>query len=80
MEMRGNGTRFNNYYLWENVHQQEYDYAREGLLKRIMSPTIVNTTNSMLKILLQFVESSLVFVMKYVDILKNFKNIHWNNR
>lgn len=80
MELRGNGTRFVNYYKWEAVSQKPYDYAREGLLKRIMSPSIVNTTNPMLKILLEFVESSLVFVMKYVDILKNFKNIHWNNR
>jgi hypothetical protein len=45
-----------------------------------MSKQIVNTTNPALKVLLQFVESSLFFVMKYTDILKNFKNIHWKNR
>jgi hypothetical protein len=33
-----------------------------------------------LRILLNYLESSLVFLMKYVDVLKNFKNIHWKNR
>ena len=45
-----------------------------------MSPTIVNTTNPILKQLLNYVETSLIFVMKYIDILKNFKNPHWKNR
>ena len=45
-----------------------------------MSNSILNTTNPALKIILQYVESSLIFVMKYIDVLKNFKNIHWKNR
>lgn len=80
MEVRGNGTRFNNYYKWETVNLTEYDYAKHGLLKHLMSPTILNTSNSLLQVLLKFVESSLVFAMKYTDIIKNFKNIHWKNR
>lgn len=80
MEIRGNGNRFVNYHKWEIVRHQPYDYTKHGLLKYIMSPVIVNTTNNVLKMILQYVESSLIFVMKYIDILKNFKNIHWNNR
>ena len=80
MEIRNNGTRFINYHKWENVKHAPYDYAKEGLLKHIMSPAIVNTTNSTLKLLLQYVETSLMFTMKYTDVLKNFKNIHWKNR
>lgn len=80
MEVRNNGTRFFNYHKWEIIKHTPYNYIREGLLKHIMSNQIVNTTNPALKILLQFVESSLFFVMKYTDILKNFKNIHWKNR
>lgn len=80
METRGNGTRFFNYRNWENIKNQPYDYAKDGLLQHIMSNAIVNTTNPALKILLQYVESSLIYVMKYTDILKNFKNIHWKNR
>lgn len=80
MELNANGHRFNEYHLWEDTKYKSYDYAREGLLKHIMSPVIVNTTNNALKILLQYIESSLIFVMKYTDMLKNFKNIHWRNR
>jgi hypothetical protein len=80
MEVRNNGTRFSEYYKWEIVKHAPYNYAKHGLLKYIMSPSIVETTNPSLKALVQFVESSLFFVMKYTDILKNFKNIHWKNR
>lgn len=80
MEIRNNGTRFINYDSWNKTKYDSYDYAKHGLLNRIMSPKIVNATNNSLKIILQFVESSLVFAMKYVDILKNFKNVHWRNR
>ena len=80
MEIRSNGTRFTQYYKWEHIKHAPYDYAKHGLLKHIMSPIIVDTTNPTLKVLLQYVESSLMFVMKYTDVLKNFKNIHWKNR
>lgn len=80
MEVRNNGTRYYNYHKWEIVNHKPYDYAKDGLLNKIMSNTILNTTNPVLQIILQYIESSLVFVMKYVDILKNFKNIYWKNR
>jgi hypothetical protein len=80
MEARSNGTRFIEYRQWENTKNTPYDYAKDGLLKHIMSPAIVNTTNSILRYLLDYIESSLMFVMKYTDILKNFKNPHWKNR
>ena len=80
MEVRNNGTRFIEYRQWENTKNTPYDYAKDGLLKHIMSPAIVNTTNSILRYLLDYIESSLMFVMKYTDILKNFKNPHWKNR
>lgn len=80
METNSNGTRFKNYYLWENRKNMPYDYSREGLLKHIMSPVILDTKNTALKILLDYIESSFIFIMKYTDILKNFKNIHWKNR
>ena len=80
MEIRSNGYKYKDYSNWENTKYSPYDYAKNGLLKLIMSPTIVNTTNPILKQLLNYVETSLIFVMKYIDILKNFKNPHWKNR
>lgn len=80
METRNNATRFINYDRWESTKYMPYNYVKNGLLNRIMSSQIANTNNAIFKVLLQFVESSLFFVMKYTDILKNFKNIHWKNR
>lgn len=80
MEARNNGTRFSEYRQWERVKNLPYDYAKDGLLNHIMSPAIVNTSNPMLKLVLNYIETSFVFVMKYIDVLKNFKNPHWRNR
>lgn len=80
MEIRNNGTRFLNYDLWQTTKHDSYNYSKYGLLRYIMSPAIVNTDNKTLKYILNYVESSLIFVMKYVDVLKNFKNVHWRNR
>lgn len=80
MEIRNNGTRYSNYRNWENVKHKSYDYANDGLLRYIMSNSIVNTNNQVLGFILKYLETSLVFLMKYVDILKNFKNPHWKNR
>ena len=80
METRGNGTRFIEYDKWEIVKHKSYNYAKNGLLKNIMSPIILETNNPALRILLQYTETSLIFVMKYIDMLKHFKNIHWKNR
>ena len=80
MTRKPNGERYVNYKLWENTKQTPYNYEHEGLVKRIVSKPIANTDNPVLKIILQFYESSIVFVLKYIDILKNFKNVHWKNR
>lgn len=69
-----------NYSLWDDRKNMPYDYEKEGLLKHIMSRTIVQTRNPLLRKMLGFYEGSLVWVMKYVDVLRNFKNIHWKNR
>lgn len=75
-----NGSRFKEYYKWEIVKNSPYDYEKFGLLKHILSSKIVDSNNKILKIVLKYYENSLVFLMKYVDILKNFKNIYWKNR
>lgn len=80
MEYKSNGTRFKNYYKWENTKNEGYNYERHGLLKHIMSSKITNTNNIVLKMILNYYESSLVFLMRYVDVLRNFKNVHWKNR
>ncbi len=80
MKIYANGTRFNRYGDYETQLHRPYDYANNGLLRHIMSRRIVNTNNPVLKYILQIVEQSLVFQMKYVDMLQNVFNYNWKNR
>lgn len=80
MTYNDNGNRYKHYQHWENVKNAPYDYERYGLLNKIMSNRIYNTTNEALKVILSYYEKSLIFVMKYVDRLKHFKNPYWKNR
>lgn len=80
MEYRENGSRYDNYYLWDNVKNSEYDYKRKGLVQYIMSSKIVNSENHILRTILSYFEQSIIFLLKYVDRLKHFKNYNWKNR
>lgn len=79
MEYRENGTRYKNYCDWGNTNQS-YNYVKNGLIQHIMSHNIAYTKNKILSSLLIYFEESLIFLLKYVDRLKNFKNYHWKNR
>lgn len=80
MQLRENGTRFKEYWKWEDRKQSPYDYENLGLLKHLLSERIIESKNIILQNILSYVEQSLVFVMKYIDRLKHFKNYHWKNR
>ena len=80
MEQYQNGERYEFYVPFEKKLNEPYDYARKGLLKRLMSSTISESKNPILRFMLDYEEKSLVFIMKYVDILKNFRNWYWKNR
>lgn len=80
MEYRENGTRYRDYCEWEIRKQSPYNYERNGLLQHILSKPIIQSKNSILKTILSYYEKTLVFLMKYVDRLKHFKNYHWKNR
>ena len=75
-----NGYRYKNYTHWEDTRHTPYDYEKNGLLKHIMSNRIVNSKNEILFIIKLYFEKSIVFLLKYVDKLKHFKNYHWKNR
>ena len=80
MIYRPNGNRYKKYRLWESTKQTPYDYENEGLVKRIVSKPISQTDNPILQSVLKFYESSIVFLLKFTDILKHFKDVHWKNR
>ena len=80
MITRTNGERYINYKKWSKTANLNYDYESNGILTNIMSKRIIDTTNPILQFILGIVEKSLIFVLKYVDELKNFKNFHYKNR
>lgn len=75
-----NYSRFKNYDLWESRKNLPYNYERNGLIGKIMSRKIFESPNKPLQIILGYIENSFIFLMKYIDRLKNFKNPHWLNR
>ena len=76
----GRGSRYYDYPLWNRTKNAPYDYERRGLINHLLSSTIYNTKNTVTKFVLGFYESSLIFLMKYVDRLKHFKDPAWRNR
>lgn len=80
MEIRTNGTRYIRYKTWNKTKNESYDYEKNGLLKHLMSHKIIESENGVTQFILQYFEKSMIFLMRYVDELKNFKNIHYKNR
>ena len=77
---RENGYKYKEYKSWEKSLHKPYDYEDKGLVNHIMSKKIHQTSNPVLKYILQYYEKSLVYCMKYIDILNNYKNYLKNNR
>lgn len=83
MIQRTNGTRYSEYksaYYKSKTRDQRYDYEQRGILQYIMSRKIVESKNIVLQHILDFFERSIIFLIKYTDDLKHFKDIHQRNR
>lgn len=82
--IRTNGTRFEQYYKSEFYREKTknpaYNYESNGILVNIMSHKIIESHNKFLQKILDFVEKSLLYLLKYTDELKRFKDVHWKNR
>lgn len=77
MEYRPLGTRYKNMGRYDIIKHQPYDYRKHGLLKLVMPNIITNTKNKTTRLILDFVEAMQLFLLSYVDELKQFKNPHW---
>jgi hypothetical protein len=80
MKSYKNGHRYEYTEYYDKPLNQPYDYERNGLLKHMVSQRIVNTTNPITKFIYNVFEKELVFVLKYADILANFRNPFFRNR
>lgn len=67
-------TKYKTLMLRDQRKHLPYDYENKGLLKNLLPGIIVNTENVTTKYVVNLVERSMVFLLKYVDVLKNFKN------
>lgn len=85
MIQRSNGHRYINYDKWDvnySVVVKKYDYAKNGLLKHIISHVIYdaavdengNYKDNPFGNLLKYMETSFVICMKFVERMQNFKN------
>lgn len=77
MEYRTPGTKYQNSGQHDMVMHKPFDYKKHGLLKQMLPKVITNTKNSTTKLVLEFVEHAMIFLISYVDELKNFKNPHF---
>ena len=80
MNIHENEHRYNTYRLWEKKKHQPYDYVNEGLVNKIVSNRIANTSNPVLRMMLNIYENMCVFVLRYIDILQHFHNYTKYNR
>lgn len=77
MEYRPLGTRYEPVGRYDIIKHQPYNYKKSGLLRLVMPEVITKTTNKTTRLILDFVEAVQLFLISYVDELKQFKNPHW---
>lgn len=78
MEYRAPGTKYDYISKCEQSKYAPYDYKNKGILPQVLPKVITQTKNKTTQIVLQLIETTTIFLLKYVDELKYFKN--WNYR
>lgn len=77
MEYRPLGTRRESLGRYDIIKHQPYNYKKSGLLDLVMPKVITGTKNKTTRLILDFVEAVQLFLISYVDELKQFKNPHF---
>lgn len=73
MEYRVLGTRYAGTNRYDVIRHKPYDYKKD-FLKQVLPEVITSTKNQTTRLVLQFVEHAMLFLISYVDELKQFKN------
>ena len=73
MDIKTN-TDFRLHNLEYSVNNNKYDYVKYGIL-RLCLPKILFAGNSILVSFIQLIDMRLIMMFKYIDKIKNFKNI-----
>lgn len=69
-------TRYEYLRNTEYIIRPRYDYKKNGLLRKLIPQVWYKSKNKVTNMILSFVETEFVSLMKYVEELKQFKN--WN--
>lgn len=80
MIVMDNGHRFLKYHEYSKELNTPYDYSKNGLLNKMMSEKISQSKSPVLKMMYDFYERSLIFLLQQVDVLAHYKDIAWKNR
>ena len=77
MDIKNNLTyRTDRYDLYNQIGDNKYDYAREGILQKCL-PNILFRGNSIFVTFLQLIDLRIIMMLKYIDKLKHYKHITW---
>lgn len=77
MEILDKTERYNYLKSLENRKHTPYDYAENGLLKKLLPTVIINSENDITQSIIKYIEYILIHLMRYVDELKHFKDWNW---
>lgn len=61
--------------IYNNLYKDKYNYEEDGVLTKCL-PKILFKGNSILVTFLQLIDLRIIMCLKYINRLKNFKNIH----
>lgn len=78
MEYRYPGTRYKEMQYFDTAKHLPYDLEGKGLLNKLLPSYVYNTQNIHTKGLIQFIENAAMFLFRYVEELRNFRN--WSRR
>ena len=67
-------TKYEDTHQYNYLGDNKYDYEKNGILTKTL-PKIFFKGNSILVTFLQFIDMRIIMLFKYIDKLKNFKNI-----
>lgn len=74
MEIRPLWSRRARNTIYESVRHRGYDYRRNGLLVKLLPRIVTQTENEYTKNILRSIDYIFIWLMDYIDYLKNFKN------
>lgn len=58
----------------DDAKHMPYDFEKQGILENCLPEIITKTTNKTTNAILRFTERTFVFICKYIDELKYFKD------